>query len=71
MYVCVYVHTRAYICLYIAFWLRVKNWPYAFSQSLIVNHQGGAKLHNLKGNKWQNNPKVLLQVSKVPATFHS
>lgn len=45
---CVYVHICVYICLYIAFQPRVKNGPLVFSQSLIVNHQGGAKLHNLQ-----------------------
>lgn len=50
IYVCVFMYTYVciYICLYIAFQLRVKSGPHAFSQSLIINHQGGAKLHNLQ-----------------------
>lgn len=75
MYVCVSVHTCVYImCLYIAFQLRVRNGPYMFSQSLIVNHllgRGQTAQFRRKKKAKDKNKKVLLQVSKVPATFHS
>lgn len=76
--VCAAVHTSLCIlCLYIALQLRVRKGPWGCSQSLTVSHLLGRghtaqfRRKNKLKQRTKQQHKVLLRVSKVPATSYS